>query len=205
MNSRRQSGFTLIELLVGLTLLGLTVAIIALALNTGLIGADVTGKRSARLNQIRTAQGVLRRQLESARPVSWSDAARARVGFDGSENSVQFVAIEPPWPGSGGPHLVRIARTGDRVVMTRKIYAGEEKSFDFADPAGTTVLLTGVRGLSLGYFGKTNPREQASWHTSWRDRTTLPALVRIRVAFANTAGTAWPELIVAPVIGPQPR
>ena len=205
MNRRRQSGFTLLELLVGLTLLGLTVAMIVTALNTGLLGANVTAERSGRLNQIRAAQLVMRRHLESARPVGWADAARDKVGFEGRVASASFVTIVPPWPGSGGPHLVRIARDGDRLMMSRKIHSGEKPSFDFSEPVGQTVLLKDIRTVRFGYFGKASPREPAKWHSSWRQIGSLPSLVRLNIEFAADAGTAWPELIVAPVIGPQPR
>ncbi len=205
MNRRRQSGFTLIELLVGLTLLGLTIAIIVTALNTGLLGAGVTATRSERLNQIRAAQGVMRRHLEAARPVNWADTARDKIGFEGRAASASFVSILPPWPGRGGPHLVRIARVGDRLVMSRKIHSGEKPSFDFSGPVGRTVLLKDVRAVRFGYFGKADPRAPAKWHASWRSRATLPALIRLSVEFSAEAGTSWPELIVAPVIGPRPR
>ena len=205
MNRRRQMGFTLLELLVGLTLLGLTVAIIVTALNTSLLGADVTGKRSVRLNQIRAAQVVMRRQLETARPVDWSDRVRNTVGFDGRTASVSFVTVLPPWPSQGGPHLARIAREGNALVLSGKIHSGETPSFDFSGPVRRTVLLEGISSVQLAYFGRRAPRERAKWHPSWRSFASLPSLVRLRVVFAGNAGTSWPELIVAPVIGPQPR
>ena len=205
MNSRRQSGFTLIELLVGLTLLGLTVTIIVAALNTSLLGADVTGKRSARLNQIRAAQLVLHRRIETARPVAWSDGSRAMAAFEGTAAAANFIAVLPPWPGRGGPHLVRIARDGDRLTMSTKIDSGEARSFDFTGAADRTVLLEGVRSVRFGYYGRRTPHEPAKWHETWQSRAALPALVRLSVAFAGHSGTTWPELVVAPVIGPQPR
>jgi len=205
MNRRGQSGFTLLELLVGLTLLGLTVAIAVTALNTSLLGADVTGKRSARLNQIRTAQLVLRERLETARPVAWSDGTRAVAGFDGTAAVANFVAVLPPWPGRGGPHLVRIAQDGNRLTMSTKVHAGEARSFDFSGAVERTVLLDGVRAVRFGYYGRRTPREPAKWHAAWRSQASLPSLVRLSVAFAGDTGTAWPELLIAPVIGPQPR
>ncbi|MEE8332334.1 MAG: prepilin-type N-terminal cleavage/methylation domain-containing protein [Alphaproteobacteria bacterium] len=200
-----QSGFTLLELLVALTLLGLTVAMIVSALNTGLLGADVTAKRSARLNQVRAAQVALRRHIEGARPVNWADNALSKVGFDGRTASARFVSVLPPWPGNGGPHLVSVAHDGDRLVMSRKIHSGENPSFDFSSPVSRTILLEGVKAIRFGYFGPENPRAPAKWHGSWRSRVSLPSLIRLSVTFRGDAGAAWPELIIAPVIGPQPR
>ncbi len=205
MNRRRQSGFTLLELLVALTLLGLTVAMIVTALNTGLLGADVTKKRSARLNQIRAAQVALRRQIEDARPVNWADKVLNKVGFDGRADEASFVSVLPPWPGPGGPHLVRVTRDGDRLVMSRKIHSGEKPSFDFSSPVSRTILLDGVRAIRFGYFGQVDPRAPAKWHASWRSRATLPSLIRLNISFRGDAGAAWPELIIAPTIGPRPR
>ncbi len=205
MNRRRQSGFTLLELLVALTLLGLTVAMIVTALNSSLLGADVTKKRSVRLNQIRVAQLALRRQIEAVRPVNWADKVLNKVGFDGQADEASFVSVQPPWPGPGGPHLVRVARDGDRLIMSRRIHSGENPSFDFSGPVSRTVLLDGISAIRFGYFGRVDPRAPAKWHASWRSRATLPSLIRLSVTFRGAAGAAWPELIVAPVIGPRPR
>jgi general secretion pathway protein J len=80
----RQRGFTLVELLVGLTLLGLIVAVLAGALRIGLIGARTVDDRSGWLNEVRTVQGVIRRAVESSRPVVWRDGADSNIGFSGS-------------------------------------------------------------------------------------------------------------------------
>jgi len=205
MNRRRQSGFTLLELLVGLTLLGLIVGVIFAALNTGLAGAGATAHRSERLNQIRAAQETLRRMIKTARPVSWADAARDRIAFDGETGAVSFISVLPPWPGRGGPHQLRLERDGDRLILRRKIDSGESRAFDFSGRVEQTVLLSNVRAVRFAYFGPTRPREPAKWHDGWRNRASLPTLIRLRVAFAGETGTKWPELLVAPVLGRQPR
>ncbi|MFQ5765783.1 MAG: type II secretion system protein J, partial [Rhodospirillales bacterium] len=121
MNSRPESGFTLIELMVSLVLVGLIVSALAGALRTGLLGAGVVQKRVERIGEVRIAHGLIRRQLETAWPVSWSENQTVYAAFEGTPESLAFITVMPPWPGLGGPHLVRIARRGEALVLTRRI------------------------------------------------------------------------------------
>ena len=205
MNKRRQSGFTLIELMVSLVLVGLIVAFLAGAVRTGLLSADMVDKRVERISEVRAAHGLIRRRLETALPVSWSEQQTVTAAFEGASESLAFVTVMPPWPGRGGPHLVRLAKEGDTLVINRRITSGDLQSFDFSRDAERTVLVRGVNRVRFAYFGPSARQEEAKWHPTWTQRSGLPRLVRLAIEFADGDRGAWPQLVVPLMIEPAPR
>ncbi len=205
MNKGRESGFTLIELMVALVLVGLIVAVLAGAVRTGLLSADMIDKRVERTSEVRAAHGLIRRRLETALPVSWSEQRAVYTAFEGAPESLAFVTVMPPWPGRGGPHLVRLAKEGDTLVIIRRITSGDLQSFDFSRHAERTVLVRGVNRVRFAYFGPSAREEKAKWQPTWTKRSGLPRLVRLGIEFADGDRGAWPELVVPLMIGPAPR
>lgn len=202
MGKRRQSGFTLIELMVSLTLLGLVVAVLAGAVRTGLFGAGVVDERSQAIGDIRLAHGLIRRQLETARPVIWPEGRGQRVAFDGRGEAVDFLTVISPQPGLGGPYAARLTRDGDALVLLLRLTSGDTEKFDFSRNVERTVLLEGVTGIHFAYFGATAKDAIAKWQPSWTARADLPQAVRVQVDFAEGRRAAWPELTVPLMIGP---
>ncbi len=200
---KRQAGLTLIELLVALSLLGLLVAALGGALGTGLAGSRALDERVERLEDTRLTQAALRRLLSRARPVQWPDGRDTVAAFAGGRERLDFLADLPGWPGRGGLHQLRLVRDGDRLVLLRRITAGEEAGFAFGDVAETSVLMTGVASIRLSYFGAGDGDAPPQWQDAWRGRTGLPRLVRLDVT--RTDGGVWPLLSVAPALAAQPR
>jgi general secretion pathway protein J len=196
---------TLVELLVGLAVLGLIAAALAGALRTGIAGRDAVEGRAERLNELRLGQAFIRRHLTQARPVKWAEGRRARVAFEGDGEGVSFVSVMPSWPSAGGLYLVRLALAGDRLVLLRRITAGEADGFAWDGETERWVLASGVASLRFAYFGAETRRDPPRWRDDWRDRTDLPLLVRLDVAYAEPSSGRWPTLVVAPVLGAQPR
>ena len=183
MSRRAEGGFTLIELIVGLALFGLIVAVLTGALRVGLVGSDRVDEGAQRLNELRLAQTFIRRHLETARPIVWPMRRTAPLAFEGKSESVSFISILPSWPGQGGLYLVRFARIGDALIVTRRITSGEEQAFDFSRHADHTVLTDGIREVRFTYFGADIKDKKPKWRTSWTARTTFPRLVRLQVDF----------------------
>lgn len=206
MARRGERGFTLIEVLVSLTLLGALVAMLSGALRLGLIGRETVDGRAEWLEDVRISQTFVRQYIEAARPFSWVIDRRTEVAFEGSIESVSFVAAMPGWQSPGGLYLVRIAREGDRLILTRRITSGEVAGFDFSSDVERTILATGIARLDFSYFGDAPPFDGTpGWRDEWRGRAATPRLVRLEVAFGDGGRDRWPVLVVAPMIGPQPR
>jgi len=199
MNRRGTGGFTLIELLVALTLLAAIAAMMAGAINTGVLSAREVDARAERNDALRLSQALIRRHLGAARPVQWLDDRRRVVAFEGTRDAVSFVAVMPAWPDAAGLYLVRLALADGRLVMTRRITSGEAAGFDFHAATDRIVLADGVGGLEFAYFGS-DADAPGKWHDRWVGRAALPRLVRLAGAVDR-----WPTLVVAPMIDPQPR
>lgn len=206
MARRGERGFTLIEVLVGLTLLGALVAVLSGALRLGLQGRETVDARAEWLDEVRITQTFVRQYIETARPFSWVRDRRTEVAFEGLRESVSFVAAMPGWQNPGGLYLVRIAREGDRLMLTRRITSGETDGFDFTADAERTVLATGIGRLDFSYFGAAPPFDETPrWHDQWRGRAAMPRLVRLDLSYRDGGRKRWPVLVAAPMIGRQPR
>lgn len=195
----RAAGFTLVELLVAVTLF----ALLSVALFGGLrFGMRASETGTARLDwsaEIAAASGFLRNQLADAQPLQ-KDAADGNkvVAFDGERDSVEFVSSPPAHLAAGGWHVLRFAlerrRDGDRLVLSwRLVRAGAGETA--AGSEQRSVLLDRVTAIEFAYFGALTEGDTPEWHDHWRDAADLPALVRLRMSFAD--GRQAPELLVA--------
>lgn len=205
MKPRGEAGFTLIELLVGLTLAGFIVAALAGAVRTGLLSAAAVEISVDETNTVRQAQRFLRHSLETARPVQWGSDRSFRAAFDGNAESLDFLAIRPPWPSRGGTYLIRLSRRGNTLLMTSRVASTNQGGFDFSVNSEHRVLADEVSAVRFSYFGTPGRAKAAGWHAAWRGETSLPRLVRLRVEYRAGSGRIWPELVVAPIIGQVPR
>ena len=206
MARRGDRGFTIIEVLVGLTLLGALVAVLTGALRLGLLGRETVDARAEWLDEVRVTQTFVRQYIEIARPLSWVRNRRTEAAFEGEREAVSFIAAMPGWQNPAGLYLVRIAREGDKLVMTRRVTSGGTDGFDFSDDAESTILATGVARLNFSYYGVTPPLDDAPrWHDEWQGQASKPLLVRLKLAYGDGGRNPWPVLVVATMLDPQPR
>jgi general secretion pathway protein J len=63
-----------------------------------------------------------------------------------------------------------------------------------------TLLIADIDRAEFSYFGEAATERNAKWHDSWTQRSDMPRLVRIRVAFHSGDARRWPELLIAPRI-----
>jgi general secretion pathway protein J len=182
-------GLTLIEMLLAVTLLAALVALAGTGLATGFDGSERLGRRAAALDDLRTAQGVLRRLITAAQPLA-SGGGRAVV-FAGRADGVDFIAPLPAALGVGlGQFRLQRDEAG-RLMLLRKPLGVTADKLDFAQ-AEASVLLERAGPLRIAYWGP-DGNGKSSWRQDWREADALPRLMRVEVA-----GLAWPELMIAP-------
>ncbi len=188
-------GFTLIELMVTLAV----VSLLTLALFGGLsFGARVWDGAQARgtgMDEIRVVQDLLRRQIEQAYPrYDASDPLHPVVDFRGGRSALTFLAPGPQALAQAGRARITVAAEhadkGMQLTMHGAPELGEGGAGSWSSP-----LLRNVVDVEFSYFGA------GGWRSEWRDRTALPKLVRVQVAFRAGDERIWPALIVAPRIG----
>lgn len=201
----RQTGFTLVELLIGLSLLALIVAALSGSLRLGLAGQERVVAGAERLEELRLSHALLRKQITQARPVSWIGDRNTVAAFDGDQSAVSFLGVFPNSQLDLSLHQIAIRLNGQDLVIERRPTSGEEQFFRFGENTARDVILSGVKAITISYYGVQGEQTAPSWHSRWNGQPGLPQLVRISAQFNDTSRTPWPDLVVAPKIGPQPR
>ncbi len=208
--NERQRGFTLLEILIAMTLLGLLMAMLFGGLRLGTRAWEASDVRSADLARLEAVHGFIRRALAGAYPLlgTGDDDAKRNIAFTGGAEAVAFTALMPAHFGVGGFYTITLAvedgADGARLIFRRQLYQTGDEETPPPPPAGDEekekVLLEGIAKAEFSYFGAADKDETPAWRDEWRDRKTLPDLVRLSVTFADKDKRAWPDLVVAPRI-----
>jgi general secretion pathway protein J len=195
---RLQRGFTLLEILLALVLMAFVMVGVWGALRAATRTIHVADALMARSEAVRTAQQLVRTQLESAQlqPYAVSGDERARM-FLGDPQSVQFVATMPPQAGRGGLfvqtlELVR-ANGAYRLQLEYSPMSGDGRA------AGTPeahVLLDGLAGGKFQYLAAAAFGQPAAWRDDWQAVNGLPLAVRIHLDPARDARVQVPDMVI---------
>ena len=184
---RRQGeqGVTLIELLLALAILAVLTGFLAGGLSIGRRAfdadrtAEISGGTDAAIQAITSL-------IASALPVRASTAnPKSGVVFDGRQETLSFMSLSEGRSLRGGPHMVRLRRSGLDLVVDVMGSTPEPAG----DAAGLTptrvVVLSGVREVRFVYFGSVNPAGPPAWQAQWLGYEGLPALVSIQIDFED--------------------
>ena len=202
-----EDGFTLLEMLIAMTLLGLVMAMVFGGLRLGARAWEASDVSATNLARLEAVHGFLRRSLAAAATVLASDDKGKRlILFDGDGERLEFATLLPSYLGIGGFHHLTLGVAGEgkdrRLTLKSRLYQGIGVGTDGGAPkAGdgeVTVLMEGIAGIELAYFGALEGNSDPVWHQDWREAATLPELIRVRVRFAADDRRHWPELIVQP-------
>jgi general secretion pathway protein J len=196
--NRREGGFTLVEMLVSLTLLAMAAALMA----TGLASArglwarlEGTGRRG---EQVEAAQNLLRDRIQRLSPVTRFEGGAPYADVNGDASELEFTAL--PFD-SDRPAPMRRFRLelsdGDLVLESQEDQARPADA-DADAASARQVLLDGVAGLRIDYYGSDAPGGAPGWSETWSHAPAPPELVRIRVSFPDGDRRIWPTQIVRP-------
>jgi general secretion pathway protein J len=203
MRLSRQRGFTLLELLVAITLLGL---IATMAFSGFRLGTRAWDTAAGREHDVYLVQQMLRTRLSAAYAAAELDlglplgADDGEPFFEGGPDHVSFVAPLPDLFGVGGLYrvVVEVVEAEGRrdLVMSWQLWRPEANgNLDDPDGRNRRVLLDGVGDAAFTFFGPAEHTGEAVWQDSWRERSTLPLLVRLVLEHPEKP---WPPLVVAP-------
>ncbi|KRE94890.1 general secretion pathway protein GspJ [Frateuria sp. Soil773] len=192
---KRSAGFSLMEVLAALALLALLLVGVYSGVRTATHSVRSGSAAVERLDQIRSAQQFLRRELAQAmaQPIARGDNGDA-IYFKGEAHEMQYVAPLPGYLGKLGPQLqtLRLVDNGHGGQRLELSFAALPAGDQPAKPGKPEVLLDDVRQGSFGYRGLDAQGQPMDWQAGWSDGRRLPALVRIDLQLANT--DRWPRL-----------
>jgi general secretion pathway protein J len=188
---RAANGFTLLELLVAVTVLVLLSAVLGGGVRFGLAAWQAGERRADRMEEPAAVHALLRRQIESAYPLTRRRGEPAVV-FEGTRDRLRFVTTLPARLGVPGLADVTLYRDGGALRLAWQPL-GERVA-----AAEAVVLLDGVEDLAFAYYGGPARTAPAEWRDDWAEAGFLPALVRVSLRLSG--GRPWPDLVAAPVV-----
>lgn len=201
---KRAAGFTLLEVLAALVLLALLLVGVYSGIRTATHSVRSGTAAIERLDQIRSAQQFLRRELAQslAQPVSHTDQGEP-IFFVGSAREMRYVAPLPGYLGKLGPQLQRLQLVDDGHDGLRL-----ELSLALLPPDGRPpqplsepqVLLDHIKDGSFSYRGVDGRGAAVPWAKAWADGRVLPQLVRITLQ--SQGNVDWPSLDVPLRVNP---
>lgn len=201
LGKRKEAGFTLAEMLVALALFGMISALLAAVINL-IARLDGTSRRQdAAVEQVVSAQTVLRARLEQMRPLVDPRGSGDTIALTGRGDEVTFTA---PGLAANGAHqlqAIRLRRSprGQLVLYTAPLLAGYDLRAPSVEGWSAAPLLEGVRWLELAYYGADRVTGRDTWQDRWDGRAQPPKLVRVRLGFAEGDNRSWPVLMVRPM------
>jgi general secretion pathway protein J len=182
---RGEQGLTLIELLLALGILVVLTGFLAGGLSIGrrAFDADRSGGVSIETDAAIQAVSSL---IASALPVRADKAnAKARIVFDGRQDTLSFVGLSEGRSMRGGPHMIRLRRAGADIVVD-VIGSTTEAAASAGELAPTrVVVLKGVRDIRFSYFGGADLARPPGWQVQWFGAERLPTLVSIQIEFED--------------------
>lgn len=190
----REAGFTLLEVLVALVVLGFVVVGLTQGTRFGLRALDRQAARAATAGDLEAVDRLLRRLVAAMDPGN----AREPPVVEGGRHALRMVTdlgAAAAALGSGAAE-VRLAAEAGRLTL-RWTPARHAVSLGPLPSPRRAVLLDGVAGLEIAYWGP--PDEEGGppgWQSAW-DRASLPVLVRFRLVSPTGAARRWPDIVAA--------
>ncbi|SHM38585.1 prepilin-type N-terminal cleavage/methylation domain-containing protein [Rhodanobacter sp. OK091] len=201
---KRAAGFTLLEVLAALVLLALLLVGVYSGIRTATHSVRSGTAAIERLDQIRSAQQFLRRELAQslAQPIGHTDQGEP-IFFVGTAHEMRYVAPLPGYLGKLGPQLQRLQLVDDgheglRLELSLVLLPPDGKP---PQPLGEPqVLLDHIRDGGFNYRGIDARGAAVPWAPTWADGRLLPQLVSITLRSRD--GADWPQLDVPLRVNP---
>jgi general secretion pathway protein J len=197
-----EAGFTLVELLVALALFSLLATLLFDNVRLGLHAWKHGSAHAEHFEHSMVSQDLMRRMIGNIYPMLVTDGGtQPRIDFDGARDAIGFLGNAPIVASGGGRFRYRffVERQRERSDLVLS------STPELADPQGMsmttrTLLLSDIDRAEFSYFGEAGAERSVQWHDSWTQRSDMPKLVRVRVAFRSGDARLWPELLIAPRI-----
>ena len=190
----REAGFTLLEILVALVVLGFLLVGLSEGTRFGLRAWDTETRLVERQSDLDGADRLLRGLVAQAAPGAPNDPPP----FHGEKHRVEFLT-RLPVAGEGLPTRdaeVALGVDQQHRLVLRWAPRPHAERLTPAAPPRETVLLEGLDHIDVSYARW--PEQGGGWVDTW-DLPSVPALVRITLAFPKDDRRHWPVIETAPM------
>lgn len=203
--SNTQAGFTLLEVLVAMALLGFLSTMLLGGVQLAMRIMDSSRRHSDAAATIPAAYDFLRTQIAQTLPILRENLPpdQRTVDFDGSRESLRIVTLAASHlpPAAMGDSVYQVlllqretTHNSNSVVIAWQPYWRADRDVQ-QTAVRRSVLFEAITAMEISYFGTPDSRQTAAWHAEWKNRPTLPTLVRIRLG--RDGKEQLPDLIVA--------
>lgn len=199
----RQRGFTLIEILLSVALMALVIMLAYGSIRVALQASRSGEQLIERSEEMRSAQGFLRRQLSQMLPTPFErlDDGGEQKSFEGDAHGIRFVAPMPGYLSRGGPHVQELTLVRARGGYQLEFRHAQLNGFDPADGIDPdqvpVVLIDGIRDGEFS-FRRIEPEGDISdWLSDWDEPSALPLILRLDLEFDRGDRRDWVEFEVA--------
>jgi general secretion pathway protein J len=183
---RQAAGFTLIEVLIGATVLAMMMTLLTGALFTMTRSARAGEARMEEIDSTQLVHGFLRRQLQSAFPLTERVDGDERVLFEGRLERLRFVG-HLPLAERGGLQFIEVVVASGALEMRHRD-AWPDVPFTRPDGAWRSrALLPDMRRIRWRYFGARDEESPARWTDEWLEHDRLPELIRLELTRKDEA------------------
>ncbi len=198
------AGFTLLELMLTMTLLGMVVVVISVALRLGLGAWEKGEKKVEGIQGPRIALDLLKRQISSALPYQVKKGSKAFFVFNGANKRLEFVTLAAisPQQKAGILYVRYFIEAEDEGTEHISFFEKDIILIDplaetnFEDPEKWPQLIHGQKNISFKYTGKPKPDGLIDWEETWdaKVRGKMPSAVKL--SFESESESAPIDLIV---------
>lgn len=176
--TRSNAGFTLLELIISIVLLALIVLVTAGGMRVSYRSVDKGERKIESLERYRASLDLIDAQTQSAAPLSFDEDGTKQYYFDGTADTMRLATNYSIWEGQRGYVVVQYTVQPDESGM-KSLYAAE--GVVGTKSTRETKLLQGLDEISFEYYFKDPTEEEGIWIDEWKDNTTIPQKIRLRL------------------------
>lgn len=198
--SRGARGFTLLEVMLAIVLLALLLAGTWGAIRTAVHAMHSGENAIDRTNRLRVAEEFMRRQISRILPLAFGqdDSTGTNFVFEGSGDSMRFVAPMPGYLSKGGPYVQTLRLVGGHGGGKALEFSDAMlNGFDLAEaktPMEPVVLLDQIQDGKFEYRTLDDQGDLTDWSSEWDDASVTPVMVRIVITMRPDARVVFPDM-----------
>jgi general secretion pathway protein J len=192
------AGFTLVEMLLAMTLMSMLMVLAYGGLRASTRATDRGQVILEESSRIRMAHQFVRKQLNQMVPLVFEASVDQdmRIVFEGSSNTIRFVAPMPGYLGFGGPQVQELtfqnSDEGLALVISHALLQGFEEAKLYERPP--ILLLDRIEKAEFQFLSFDEESETSTWTSLWDEPDKLPLAVSLDIEFSEDVYVSWPLL-----------